>query len=104
MTGGQISYDLHRLCAHQIIERIPRSRNYQVTADSLSTAPSFTRLTRRIIIPALADITGAGPPPAARSVRLPALTRRQSPTLPARPHSAYSHDRHPSATQARHQS
>ena len=27
------------------------------------TALFFTRLTRRVIIPALADITGAGPPP-----------------------------------------
>ena len=63
MTGGQISYDLRRLRAHQIIERIPHSRNYQVTADGLSTALFFTRLTRRVIIPALADIAGAGPPP-----------------------------------------
>ena len=38
MTGGQISYDLRRLRAHQIIERIPHSRNYQVTPDGLSTA------------------------------------------------------------------
>ena len=63
MTGGQISYDLRRLRAHQIIERIPHSRSYQVTADGLSTALFFTRLTRRVIIPALADIAGAGPPP-----------------------------------------
>lgn len=63
MSGGQISYDLRRLRAHQIIERIPHSRNYQVTADGLSTALFFTRLTSRVIIPALADITGTSPPP-----------------------------------------
>ena len=63
MTGGQISYDLRRLRAHQIIERTPHSRSYQVTADGLSTALFFTRLTRRVIIPALAGIAGAGPPP-----------------------------------------
>jgi hypothetical protein len=62
MSGGQISYDLRRLRAHQIIERIPHSRNYQVTAGGLSTALFFTRLTRRVIIPGLADIAGAGPP------------------------------------------
>jgi hypothetical protein len=62
MTGGQISYDLRRLRAHQIIERIPHSRTYQVTADGLSTALFFTRLTRRVLIPALADIAGTGPP------------------------------------------
>jgi hypothetical protein len=63
MTGGQISYDLRRLRAHQIIERIPHSRNYQLTPDGLSTALFFTRLTRRVIIPGLAQIAGTGPPP-----------------------------------------
>ena len=63
MSGGQISYDLRRLRAHQIIERIPHSRTYHVTADGLSTALFFTRLTRRVIIPALADLAGIGPPP-----------------------------------------
>ena len=62
MTGGQISHDLRRLRAHQINERIPHSRNYLVTADGLSTALFFTRLTRRVIIPALAEIAAAGPP------------------------------------------
>jgi hypothetical protein len=63
MTGGQISYDLRRLRAHQIIERIPHSRSYQLTAGGLSTALFFTRLTRRVIIPALADLAGTSPPP-----------------------------------------
>jgi len=63
MTGGQISYDLRRLRAHQIIERIPHSRNYQLTPDGLSTALFFTRLTRRVIIPGLAQIADTGPPP-----------------------------------------
>jgi hypothetical protein len=63
MTGGQISYDLRRLRAHQVIERIPHNRSYQLTPGGLSVALFFTRLTRRVIIPALAEITGAGPPP-----------------------------------------
>jgi hypothetical protein len=63
MSGGQISYDLRRLRAHQIIQRIPHSRSYQLTADGLSAALFFTRLTRRVIIPALADLAGADPPP-----------------------------------------
>jgi hypothetical protein len=41
MTDGQISYDLRRLRAHQIIERIPHSYNYQVTDDGLFTALFF---------------------------------------------------------------
>ena len=63
MSGGQISYDLRRLRAHQIIERIPHSRSYQLTPDGLSTALFFTRLTRRVIIPGLAEIAGTSPPP-----------------------------------------
>src|SRR6516165_2621128 len=63
MSGGQISYDLRRLRAHQIIERIPHSRSYQVTSDGLSTALFFTRLTRRVIIPALAGIVDVSPQP-----------------------------------------
>jgi hypothetical protein len=66
MTGGQISYDLRRLRAHQIIERIPHSRSYQVTADGLSIALFFTRLTQRVLIPGLAQLTGTGPPTGTR--------------------------------------
>ena len=62
MTGGQISYDLRRLRAHQIIERIPHSRAYQVTEDGLALALFFTRLTRRSSSPALAQLTEPGPP------------------------------------------
>jgi hypothetical protein len=50
MYGGQISYDLRRLRAHQIIERIPHSRSCQLTADGMSTVLSFTRLTKRVIV------------------------------------------------------
>ena len=67
MSGGQISYDLRRLRDCQIIERIPHSRSYQLTADGLSTALFFTRLTRRVIIPALADL--AVPPPPGSPLR-----------------------------------
>jgi hypothetical protein len=63
MSGGQISYDLRRLRAHQIIERIPHSRSYQATPDGLSVALFFTRLTRRVIIPVLAQIADADPRP-----------------------------------------
>jgi hypothetical protein len=37
--------------------------SYQLTADGLSVALFFTRLTRRVIIPALAGIAGVGPLP-----------------------------------------
>lgn len=78
MTGGQISYDLRRLRAHQIIERIPHSRSYQVTADGLSIALFLTRLTQRLLIPGPAELTSPGPPG-----RKPAPPSR--PRLPRRP-------------------
>ena len=62
MTSGQISYDLRRLRAHQIIERIPHSRAYQVTADGLAIALFLTRLAQRLLIPGLAQLTSPGPP------------------------------------------
>ncbi len=61
MTSGQISYDLRRLRAHQIIERIPHSRSYQVTSDGLTTALFLTRLAQRFLIPGLAQLTSTSP-------------------------------------------
>ncbi len=61
MTSGA-TYDLRRLRAHHIIQRIPHSRSYQVTADGLTTALFLTRLTQRLLIPALAELTHPGPP------------------------------------------
>ena len=71
MTSGQISYDLRRLRAHQIIERIPHSRACQVTGDGLTIALFLTRLTQRLLIPGLAQLTSPGttrpqPTPASR--------------------------------------
>jgi hypothetical protein len=62
MTSGQISYDLRRLRAHQLIERIPHSRSYQVTPEGLTIALFLTRVTQRFLIPALAQLTSTGPP------------------------------------------
>jgi hypothetical protein len=86
MSGGQISYDLRRLRAHQIIERIPHSRSYQITG--LSTALFFTRLTRRVIIPPSPRSPPPDRHPEALSARPTAPTGRQSPTSPPKPHSA----------------
>ena len=103
MSGGQISYDLRRLRAHQIIERIPHSRNYQLTADGLSTALFFTRLTRRVIIPALAEIAAAGPPPGGLLRQADRAYKTAIADLASQASSASSHDPHPSAAHIRHQ-
>ena len=62
MTSGQISYDLRRLRAHGIIERIPHSHSYQVTSAGLTHALFLTHLAQRFLIPGLAQITGPDPP------------------------------------------
>jgi len=80
MTGGQISCDLRRLRARQIIARIPHSRSCQVTPGGLSTALFFTRLIRRVIIPGLAQAARTSPPPG-------------KPTAPGRPRLPGSHRR-----------
>lgn len=40
---GKMTYDLRRLRLHGLIERIPRSRRYQVTPDGIRIALFFTR-------------------------------------------------------------
>src|ERR1700746_4051664 len=62
MTGGQISYDLRRLRGPTLSERTPHRRGYQVTEDGLTISLFFTRLTQRLLVPALAQHTSPGPP------------------------------------------
>ena len=42
-SPGRMSYDLRRLRLHGLIERIPRSRRYRVTADGTRTALCYQR-------------------------------------------------------------
>jgi predicted MarR family transcription regulator len=62
MTSGQITYDLRRLRAHGMIERIPRTHRYTITADGIRTALFLTRLSQRFLIPGMAHATGPSPP------------------------------------------
>ena len=39
ITSGQTTYDLRRLRAHHLIERIPHSHRYQVTPDGIGVSP-----------------------------------------------------------------
>ena len=66
MTSGQITYDLRRLRIHGLIERIPRTFRYQVTTAGLRQALFLTRLTQRLLIPGLAQLTDPSPPAPAR--------------------------------------
>ena len=62
-NSGQISYDLRRLRAHQIIERIPHSRNYQLNRRRPVHPPVLHPADQAHHHPALAEIASAGPPP-----------------------------------------
>src|ERR1700681_4644200 len=46
LTPGRITYDLRRLRLHGLIERIPKTHRYRITAKGLRTAIFYTRHTR----------------------------------------------------------
>src|SRR3954449_12794635 len=62
--GGKLTYDLRRLRLHGIIERIPHSHRYQLTADGLRLALFFSRTYARLLRPKLAQIMPQAPPQA----------------------------------------
>jgi hypothetical protein len=63
VSAGQITYDLRRLRSHNLIERVPRTHRYRVTATGLHTAMFLTRVHDRILPAGLAELTGASAPP-----------------------------------------
>ena len=73
---GRMTYDLRRLRLHGIIERIPRSHRYQLTAQGLRVALFFSRTYTRLLRPVLAELMPATPPTSA-PIRL-AFDRLQS--------------------------
>ena len=66
LTPGRITYDLRRLRLHGLIERIPNTRRYRITAKGLRTAIFYTRLYNRSLRTGLAIIS-----PAATNAELP---------------------------------
>jgi hypothetical protein len=59
---GRTTYDLRRLRLHGIIERIPHSHRYQLTADGLRVALFFSRTYTRLLRPKLAELMPESPP------------------------------------------
>ena len=62
ITAGQMTYDLRRLRAHRLIERIPRSRRYRVTDNGLQHALLFTHAHDHLLRTALALTSDPSPP------------------------------------------
>jgi hypothetical protein len=55
--AGRMSYDLRRLRLHGLIERIPKTNRYQLTAQGLNIAMFFSRTYTRLLRPGLAEIS-----------------------------------------------
>ena len=61
LTAGRMTYDLRRLRLHGLIERVPGTQRYRVTALGLRTALFFTRTYARLLRPGLARILPDAP-------------------------------------------
>jgi len=57
-----MTYDLRRLRLHGIIQRIPHSHRYQLSASGLRIALFFSRTYARLLRPKLAEIMSTAPP------------------------------------------
>lgn len=66
ITPGKMTYDLRRLRAHGLIERIPGTFRYQVTSDGITRALFLTRLHDKFLRTGLAQL--AAPPGTDRSL------------------------------------
>jgi len=73
LTPGRITYELRRLRLHGLIERVPGSHRYRVTAPGLREALFLARTHARLIRPGLAEIATPLPGPSRLRARLDAF-------------------------------
>jgi hypothetical protein len=62
LTQGRMTYDLRRLRLRGLIERIPKTRRYQVTLPGFQTALLFSRIYQRLLRPGLSTLVDPQPP------------------------------------------
>ncbi len=62
ITAGKMTYDLRRLREHGLIQRIPKTRRYQVTDTGLQHALFLTRAHDHLLRTGLAQLTDPSPP------------------------------------------
>jgi predicted MarR family transcription regulator len=55
-STGQMTYDLRRLRLHGLIERLPHTHRYRVTAFGLRIALFFTKVHARILRPGISQL------------------------------------------------
>jgi hypothetical protein len=56
LSPGRMSYDLRRLRLHGLIERIPKTQRYRLTAFGLKTALFYSRVYQRLLRPGLSQL------------------------------------------------
>ena len=61
-TAGRMTYDLRRLRLHGLIQRIPNSHRYRVTAQGFRSALFLTRSYSRLLRPGLSTLGTTKPP------------------------------------------
>ncbi|HME74039.1 MAG TPA: hypothetical protein VKM54_29885, partial [Myxococcota bacterium] len=62
LTQGRMTYDLRRLRLHRLIERMPKTRRYQVTRSGFQTALLFSRVYHRLLRHTFAAASDPSPP------------------------------------------
>jgi hypothetical protein len=62
LTAGRMTYDLRRLRLHGLIERIPKTHLYRLTADGLRISVFFNRVYSRLLRPGLSALSAHAPP------------------------------------------
>ena len=68
-TRNQMNYDLARLRRNQIIERLPHTNTYVLTADGLRVALFYTKIHDRLLRPLLAADQPQAPPTLRKALR-----------------------------------
>ena len=67
-SAGRMTYDLRRLRLHRLIERIPHTQRYQVTACGKRVALLFTKVHSRILRPGLSQLFDGCPKAPSRPI------------------------------------
>jgi hypothetical protein len=102
-SSARATYDLRRLRLKGLIERIPGSHRYQVSVYGRRIATFFTRLTSRVVVPALSQLDQASRPSRRAPQALAAAWRAYDNEIRALLQKAglSAHHKHPAAPQQR---
>ena len=69
LSPGRVTYDLRRLRLHGLIERIPKTHSYRITANGLRTAIFYYNRSLRTGLALISPDAANANTPIARSIR-----------------------------------